>query len=666
MLSMTRVESGLDYRRREEELGEPTTQVFTCRTMSSEDDEPQIEAASTDSPDSKDSWVRSPQTLDEEKKQTQDAPSSKNNHSQELSLLQTQTPNDLETNSEDKTSTKETPEAMQNGSLSEETEKEKSDKAATGFQTSEEDVNAFIPTDQTERSCNLTSEPSTQTASTKDFIEDKPFCETTDVREGDVTTPMNVEGISEDDDDDDFGDFEEAAEPTEEGQQSDDGFGDFDGGKDPAGSVNLSSSSSFVPTDDATRVADALLKLSVDFASAVSKAFQGFASDKSHSTSGLGELTTLRNLKLTACTESRFGVHLLYPRPVPAGFLRTSGIPVLLSSQITTAEQRLLHRLGMQEAYARAQKEEVLASQISFESTSQASASPTPSRELGSEVQSATDDANLDLDFLVQFSSQPLNASAGSSNNGTESARCEELSRHSNLHDLFVGIVESSQSSAFSLSSGLSDHKHDDNQLPTPTLLPQSLREPCLKEDDWDGFVDATEVAMESSTMNNSKTKDVSNEWDEFKEVVVSASAKQKDKEAAGENDIFSGEWLNQLRSSREVTDVDLPIALVELSKPADLLESDWGTFTEATSNQAANNVADVSYSHLTASNDKIHHLPHSHGPLVKESQPYIPVLKTDSSDHWTSLNALDFGQVTLMEPAAQLLEEEEWGGFQG
>jgi len=648
---MTRVESGLDYRRREEELGEPTTQVFTCRTMSSEDDEPQIEAASTDSPDSKDSWVRSPQKLDEEKKQTQDAQSPKNNH-QELSPLQTQTPNDLETNSEDETGTKEAPETMQNGSLSEKVENEKSDKAATGFQTSEEVVNAVIPMDQTERSCNLTSDHSTQTASTKDFIEDKPFCETTDVSEGDVTTPMNVEGIPEDDDDDDFGDFEEATEPT---KQSDDGFGDFDEGKDPAGSANLSSSSSFVPMDDATRAADSLLKLrGVDFASAVSKAFQGFASDKSRSTGGLGELTIVRNLKLTACTESRFGAHLLYPRPVPAGFLRTSGIPVLLSSQITTAEQRLLHRLGMQEAYARAQKEEMLVSQTtSFESTSQASASPTPSRELGSEVQSANDDANLDLDFLVNYSSQPLNASAGSSN-GAESARCEELTRHSNLHDLFVGIVESSQSSAFSLSSGLSDHKHDDNQLPTPTLLPQSLREPCLKEDDWDGFVDATEAQMESSSTNNSKSKDVSNEWDEFKET-DSASAKQKDKEMTGENDIFSGEWLSQLRSSREVADADLPVApSVECSKPADLLESDWGTFTDAPSNQAV------------SSNDKIHQLPYSHGRLVKEPQPFVPVLKTDSSDQWTSLNSLAFGQVTLLEPAAQLLEEEEWGGFQG
>jgi len=658
VLSMTRVESGLDYRRREEELGEPTTQVFTCRTMSSEDDEPQIEAASTDSPDSKDSWVRSPQTLDEEKKQTQDAQSPKNNH-QELSPLQTQTPNDLETNSEEETGTKEAPEAMQNGSLREEVENEKSDKAATGFQTSEEVVNAIFPMDQTERSCNLTSDHSTQTASTKDFIEDKPFCETTDVREGDVTTPMNVEGIPEDDEDDDFGDFEEAAEPT---KHSDDGFGDFDGGKDPAGSANLSSS--LVPTDDATCVADSFLKLRCsDFASAVSKAFQGFASGKSRPAGGLGELTILRNLKLTACTESRFGAHLLYPRPVPAGFLRTSGIPVLLSSQITTAEQRLLHRLGMQEAYARAQKEEMLVSQTtSFESTSQASASPTPSRELGSEVQSATDDANLDLDFLVNYSSQPLNASAGSSN-GAESARCEELTRHSNLHDLFVGIVESSQSSAFSLSSGLSDHKHDDNQLPTPTLLPQSLREPCLKEDDWDGFVDATEAQMESSTANNSKSKDVSNEWDEFKET-DSAWVKQKDKEAAGENDIFSGEWLSQLRSSREVADADLPITpSVECSKPADLLESDWGTFTDAPGNQA---VADVSYSPVAASNDKIHQLPYSHGPLVTESPAYVSVLKTDSSDQWTSLSTIAFGQVTLLEPAAQLLEEEEWGGFQG
>lgn len=60
---------------------------------------------------------------------------------------------------------------------------------------------------------------------------------------------------------------------------------------------------------------------------------------------GVDELAAVRNLKLNATTDCRFGTQLLYPRPLPAGFLRSSGVPVLLSSQITAAEQRLLDHL---------------------------------------------------------------------------------------------------------------------------------------------------------------------------------------------------------------------------------------------------------------------------------------------------------------------------------
>ena len=59
----------------------------------------------------------------------------------------------------------------------------------------------------------------------------------------------------------------------------------------------------------------------------------------------LGSLVTLSEMKIHACIDSRLGVPLLYPRKLPAGFLRTSGPPLQLSSKITMTEQRLLGRL---------------------------------------------------------------------------------------------------------------------------------------------------------------------------------------------------------------------------------------------------------------------------------------------------------------------------------
>ena len=83
---------------------------------------------------------------------------------------------------------------------------------------------SVVSVDQIETSFNSSSEFNTQTASAKDFIEDKSCPELVDGTEGEVTTPMNLEGTPEDDDD--FGDFEEAAELEEQNPAVDGKFGD--------------------------------------------------------------------------------------------------------------------------------------------------------------------------------------------------------------------------------------------------------------------------------------------------------------------------------------------------------------------------------------------------------------------------------------------------------
>jgi len=634
--------------------------------MNSEEDEPQVEAALTDSPDSKDSWLRSPHAPNEQTGQLQDVKSEKNTNCQEATTSQIH--DDLETMVKDKTGTKETSEAGKDELHVEEME-ESGDKRASACDVTEEITKMNISVDQIESS-NSTSDCSSLALSAKDSIEHMP-CGYSDVKVGELTTPIKPEDASEDDDD--FGDFEEAAETNDQIRDECDNeeFGEFSDGPNAAASANLQSTSSVIRTDASPNVASSLLGLKgMDFTCSVANALRAIASDRFAMPGEMSELGLSRNLKLTACTESRFGVHLLYPRPVPAGFLRSSGVPVLLSSQITTAEQRLLNRLGLQEAYVSAQKAEAFACQaIPLESISQASASPTPSKELGSEVQSANEDLNLDLDFLVQFSNQQLTGSAGSSNNGTETSRHEELTRHSNLHELFSGIVESSQSSAFSLSSGLSDNKHEDNQLLTPTLRAEpSTVQPCLKEDEWDAFVDAAEAPIEASTGNNcSRDKDSIPEELNVLKTEISNSVVRKDDEAGAESDIFSGEWLNQLRSSRDAPSLDDSPAIlsVETSKPACLLESEWGTFVDAPSNQAME-ASNTSHFLMAASHDQSHQSPSSHSRTLVDCKPSVPVLMTDLSDQWTGLNALAMDRVTLMEPTVQLLEEDEWGGFQG
>ena len=147
-------------------------------------------------------------------------------------------------------------------------------------------------------------------------------------------------------------------------------------------------------------------------------------------------------LRFNSCSESRLGLQLLYPRSIPAGFLRSSGMPVLVSSKIVAAEQTVLTKLveqilsGAREqlttlrdcttctkapssrtqvltktqqlvsAILRFLQGTVLKTQCLLESTRSFSRAETRSKNSASEIQSMNDDLSFDLDFLVQFSSE--------------------------------------------------------------------------------------------------------------------------------------------------------------------------------------------------------------------------------------------------------------------
>lgn len=263
---MTRVESGLDYRRTEGEIRGPTTRVFNCRTMNSEEDEQQMEAVSTESPDSKDSWLRSPKTPNEKEEHLKGQALDNNQHCQNIHTLQTELIPEEEENQEASSDERIAKQEMpQRGQRDLENEEE-ADLGET--EISEEEK---VAVGQIGR-LHCSSSNSTDVISTEEESVNDELC-----HEALEQNELHPRTTSEEIVEDDFGHFEEAAEPDEDPKDdSDDEFGDFAENPDIVDAPAIATPS---PSTQAAESSTSMLQLAgMDFTCAVSKIFDRFES----------------------------------------------------------------------------------------------------------------------------------------------------------------------------------------------------------------------------------------------------------------------------------------------------------------------------------------------------------------------------------------------------
>ena len=330
-----------------------------------------------------------------------------------------------------------------------------------------------------------------------------------------------------------------------------------------------------------------------------------------------------------------------------------------------------------------------------------------------SELPGLVDDLNLDLDFLVHFSStdchisrlrftvpllfpdqQPSGSLAESSRNERDSVSGEDVHRSTYLHELFDGIVESSQSSFMSHSSEPSETKRETPSLSVVTGDTTTVQEPCLSENDWDGFVNAAS-AESSNPSQESQNQDVMEEEGDS-HTVAPAEGRNAEEELKDE-DIFSSEWLHQLQSSHasssSVIKEESVQCPVPVSKAAEVSENEWGVFAEAPSCRTSTD-DDPFQALMPVVQEKGQVTCNQEWPLIDASQPIASDtrLTSDTSieldlsvlESFVSTKPLHINQTTDIKNNPLVInkslytvpvqsqdgcceeEDDEWGGFQG
>lgn len=292
-----------------------------------------------------------------------------------------------------------------------------------------------------------------------------------------------------------------------------------------------------------------------------------------------------------------------------------------------------------------------------------------------------------------------------SSKTETESVQKDSCKNTSHLSDLFEGILGSSPKSFDSHVSHSTASKFE-TEPDLTSLIPSSRTQkaPCLDEDEWDTFVDAPQIDEGASNVKTEESR--TTEWKELQseeakqpQMMVEASNSQPDvmqiaewqkfqkpelnelKTDAGvlsmepevvhtgewremqseqtEADIFSGEWLNQLRSAHEIniSHDHVPETKEEIAES----ESEWGAFAEVTNEETINDMDP--FQNLLPSVLKREEFKQNHAVSVDRNAGILLTQKAQNSPDFlqdTNHTFRDPKRVSLSE------DDDEWGGFQG
>ena len=270
----------------------------------------------------------------------------------------------------------------------------------------------------------------------------------------------------------------------------------------------------------------------------------------------------------------------------------------------------------------------------------------------------------------------------------------EDVHRSTYLHELFDGIVESSQSSFMSHSSEPSETKRETPSLSVVTGDITTVQEPCLSENDWDVFVKAAS-AESSNPSQETQNQDAMEE--EGNGHAATPVEPRTSEEETKDDDIFSSEWLHQLQSSHtsssSVIKEEGAHCPVPVSEEAEVSENEWGVFAEAPSCRTSADV-DPFQALLPVVQEKELMTPNQEWPSIDSSHPIAsaPRLTSDTSieldlsilESFVSTEPLHINQNTDIKNNPLAInkslftvpvqshdgcceeEDDEWGGFQG